>query len=665
MSTKTRGIKRPGPSSNDRAKFKSARFNKPSRAQKPSIKSEKSPEHAAPQRKRPITQQGMGDEPDEEDVESDGMDVDSLDEKPDELTKDEPPAEKKVRMTKAERAALHAAQPHRTTLLPSYPLLQDTLLPLWEKARRSDLAKEERKTTIAELWTAAQGRVGEIFRSHKGARILQTIVKHGGKDERLGVAMELQPQWRAMMESKYSKFLIGKLIRFCPTIRPLLIQAISPDLLRLLSHAEAVQPLADLYDLYATGKERKLLIRGFYPKEVIIFDDSKDEIKGLEEVLSTMGEGTGKERVLDAVGKTVVDVFNSTQKKALTQQIFHRLVLEYLTCIYRFLETEIAETKMHELLSAALESLPEIIHTKDGSSVVRFLIVRGHAKERKQTLQQLRKHTEAICKDAEAQLVLFTAFDCVDDTKLMGKTFISDITTLSHTLAFDKTGRRAMLYLLAPTSTRHNIPAVLQSLQVSATQATEFATSKKDPILRREEIRAYASEGLLKAVEEKGPEMVRDPGAGLVVQEIMLSTMGDKSQAIKALIKPICGPYTVSTGYHILDLPHASRTYKTMLSGGHFNSKLSAVEVVDQKLRSDFSQAFWQAITSSEAGGETNVVELAKGSPFIVLEMIGGLEDAGRLQDVKSVLGSKDVRQAIEAEGQKGATLLVEKLAIL
>ncbi|RXK38341.1 hypothetical protein M231_04383 [Tremella mesenterica] len=634
MSTKTRGIKRPGPSSNDRAKFKSARFNKPSRAQKPSIKSEKSPEHAAPQRKRPITQQGMGDEPDEEDVESDGMDVDSLDEKPDELTKDEPPAEKKVRMTKAERAALHAAQPHRTTLLPSYPLLQDTLLPLWEKARRSDLAKEERKTTIAELWTAAQGRVGEIFRSHKGARILQT-------------------------------FLIGKLIRFCPTIRPLLIQAISPDLLRLLSHAEAVQPLADLYDLYATGKERKLLIRGFYPKEVIIFDDSKDEIKGLEEVLSTMGEGTGKERVLDAVGKTVVDVFNSTQKKALTQQIFHRLVLEYLTCIYRFLETEIAETKMHELLSAALESLPEIIHTKDGSSVVRFLIVRGHAKERKQILQQLRKHTEAICKDAEAQLVLFTAFDCVDDTKLMGKTFISDITTLSHTLAFDKTGRRAMLYLLAPTSTRHNIPAVLQSLQVSATQATEFATSKKDPILRRKEIRAYASEGLLKAVEEKGPEMVRDPGAGLVVQEIMLSTMGDKSQAIKALIKPICGPYTVSTGYHILDLPHASRTYKTMLSGGHFNSKLSAVEVVDQKLRSDFSQAFWQAITSSEAGGETNVVELAKGSPFIVLEMIGGLEDAGRLQDVKSVLGSKDVRQAIEAEGQKGATLLVEKLAIL
>jgi len=30
-------------------------------------------------------------------------------------------------------------------------------------------------------------------------------VKHGGKEERNALAMELQPQWREMMESKYSK----------------------------------------------------------------------------------------------------------------------------------------------------------------------------------------------------------------------------------------------------------------------------------------------------------------------------------------------------------------------------------------------------------------------------------------------------------------------------
>jgi hypothetical protein len=34
--------------------------------------------------------------------------------------------------------------------------------------------------------------------------------------------------------------------------------------------------------------------------------------------------------------------------------------------------------------------------------------------DRKQILQQLKKHIEAMCKDADAQLVLFTAFDVVE-----------------------------------------------------------------------------------------------------------------------------------------------------------------------------------------------------------------------------------------------------------
>ena len=78
------------------------------------------------------------------------------------------------RMSKGERAALHAAQPHRTTLLPSHALLQ-SLLPKWEQARRAELKPEERKRAVRELWEGVQGRVGEISRGHKGGRILQTV----------------------------------------------------------------------------------------------------------------------------------------------------------------------------------------------------------------------------------------------------------------------------------------------------------------------------------------------------------------------------------------------------------------------------------------------------------------------------------------------------------
>jgi pumilio family protein 6 len=50
--------------------------------------------------------------------------------------------------------------------------------------------------------------------------------------------------------------------------------------------------------------------------------------------------------------RKLTDSFNATQKTALAQSIFHRLVNEYLTCTYRFLDAETANKKMHELLDA-------------------------------------------------------------------------------------------------------------------------------------------------------------------------------------------------------------------------------------------------------------------------------------------------------------------------
>lgn len=110
-------------------------------------------------------------------MEDDEMEVDQPEGEAAEATVGEngEPAEKRPKMSKTERAALHAAQPHRTALLPSHPLLHGTLLPLWEKARRADLGKEERKVAVKELWDSAKGRVGEISRGHKGGRVLQTV----------------------------------------------------------------------------------------------------------------------------------------------------------------------------------------------------------------------------------------------------------------------------------------------------------------------------------------------------------------------------------------------------------------------------------------------------------------------------------------------------------
>ena len=122
-------------------------------------------------RKRPITAGGGEEDPDaiEEENDVEAMEVNEKE------GNDDQSLEKRPRMSKTERAELHAAQPHRTALLPSHPLLQDKLLPLWETARRADLSKEERKKAVAELWDSVKGRVVEISRGHKGGRVLQTV----------------------------------------------------------------------------------------------------------------------------------------------------------------------------------------------------------------------------------------------------------------------------------------------------------------------------------------------------------------------------------------------------------------------------------------------------------------------------------------------------------
>lgn len=127
-------------------------------------------------RKRPITQSApVNDDGDDEDVDMSSEEAGGEGASGQNGAVDGEEAVKRPRMTKTEKAALHAAQPHRTALLPSHPLLQDKLLPLWETARRADLGKEERKKAVNELWESVKGRVAEVSRGHKGGRVLQTV----------------------------------------------------------------------------------------------------------------------------------------------------------------------------------------------------------------------------------------------------------------------------------------------------------------------------------------------------------------------------------------------------------------------------------------------------------------------------------------------------------
>jgi pumilio family protein 6 len=93
-------------------------------------------------------------------------------------------------------------------------------------------------------------------------------------------------------------------------------------------------------------------------------------------------------------------------------------------------------------------------------------------------------------------------------------------------LALDKHGRKLLLYLLAPRSTRHFIPSTIAQLKQSDESAAK--TSKKDKDIRRKELKAVMSPDLLKLVEQ-GEQLLRDTGASILVTEILLTADGGKA----------------------------------------------------------------------------------------------------------------------------------------
>jgi hypothetical protein len=65
----------------------------------------------------------------------------------------------------------------------------------------------------------------------------------------------------------------------------------------------------------------------------------------------------------------------------------------------------------------------------------------------------------------------------------------------------------------------------------------------------------------------------------------------DKSKAINALVAPLGEAYGTEAdeedSTHILNLPHAVRTYRTLLSGGHFSRSTNAIDLIAPELRTE------------------------------------------------------------------------------
>ncbi|KAL5504869.1 PUF6 [Sanghuangporus vaninii] len=521
--------------------------------------------------------------------------------------------------------------------------------PLWERARRKNLSPEERKKHVGELMEIVRGKVQDVVFKHDASRIIQTLVKYGSPDIRDEVARELKGRYKDLAQNKYSKFIVTKLIRILPKHRASILLEFRGHVIRLLLHREASSVIADAYELNSNAFERSLLLYDFYGKEVNLFSsalkrshiagaDAKEKEmlkKGLKGILED-ADSERRKRVLAAVKENLELVMNNPEKGAMSHAIFHRVLWEYLSQVNELKDEALQEKLRREIFEACQEQIAEMVHTKDGSRVVREIIAQGTAKDRKQIVKVLKPHIERICNDEEAQNVLFTALDVIDDTKLTGKSLVPEITSRAQVLYKSPQGRRTLLYLLVPRVSRHFTPA--QTAILEETDPIRAKTSKKDEGIRREEVLRAASPALIELLEEKErtKRMLRDPGGSLVVTEIMLYAEGDKTKATETLVSLINESYPSPSDKmpHVIDIPHASRVYKTLFQGGHFSHATQTIIPAPERTFSpiQFSRAWMRGVDKER----TREIGLGGGT-FVVAALVERVQENGEDEEKREV----------------------------
>ncbi|KAK2463945.1 hypothetical protein APHAL10511_003996 [Amanita phalloides] len=557
-------------------------------------------------------------------------------------SKDSKSTQEKHKTQKLLHAQRRASKPHATLISEAKRV--------WSLARQKNIPTPERQAHIRELMDVIRGHVKDMVLKHDASRIVQTVVKYGSQKERKEIAAELKGQFKDLAQSKYSKFLVTKLIRLCPGHRNSILSEFQSHVLRLLLHREASSVLADAFELYANAYERSLLLRDLYGKEASLFTvtsgsdaDKERAKKGLRGVL----EGADPERrrrIMNAVKDNLISIFNNPDKGAITHAIVHRTLWEYLSVVNDTPDESERERLRREVFEGCQDVVAEMVHTKDGSRVVREFLAQGNAKDRKQLLKVLKPHIERMCLDDEAQLVLFTALDTIDDTKLLAKLIVSPITSALSTvvkpgskiapLHTSPQGRRSLLHLLTPRSRRHFTPAQITLME--ETDAIRDQTSKKPISLRGEEVKQAASPDLISWIAEKGESIVRETGGCLTITEVMLYADGDKTSAMNALLRPLCTPYpsTQPDSPHPIDLPHTSRVYKILLQGGHFNHTTQKIDYIPTWDAVRFAIAFVNTVDK-----DVVVSTCTKGSrngAFVVAELCSTLVNGTKARNESS-----------------------------
>ena len=259
---------------------------------------------------------------------------------------------------------------------------------------------------MVELFSILTGHVKDFVFKHDAARVVQTAVKYGNMAQRKAVARELKGEYRSMAESRYAKFLVGKLLarglvdhlpgksialanqRCCSDaeLRDMILPEFYSHVRRLIKHPEASWILDDIYRGIATQQQKDHFLCEWYGPEYALFQKTDDE-KSTSKLSQILLDRPEKRT---PIMRSLLELINHlVQKKMTGFTMLHDAMLQYLSNVRPGSE------EMSEFIQLIQDDeegdlLKNLAFTKSGSQVASLILAYG-------TAQVLRRPLCAEC----------------------------------------------------------------------------------------------------------------------------------------------------------------------------------------------------------------------------------------------------------------------------
>ncbi|GAM87710.1 hypothetical protein ANO11243_057370 [Dothideomycetidae sp. 11243] len=593
--------------------------------------------------------------------------------------------DKKFKQVATSSAEAHATQralaKERKAAKPNADLISRSKK-IWERLRRkSHVPLEERKELVAELYAIINGRVRDFVFKHDSVRVIQCALKYANKEQRLNITRELRTDIRALVESKYGKFMVAKIVvEGDQEIRNLVIPEFYGHIKRLINHPEAAWIVDDIYRQVATAEQKATMLREWYGPEFALDNKVKeDALKSSDKVtadLSAILEQSPEKRkpIIQHLHQLVNQLI---QKKMTGFTMLHDAMYQYFTNIPAGSEeaNEFLENLKSDLdeESGGGDLLKNLAFTKSGSKVVCLALAYGTAKDRKLILRVYKEVVEMMAFDTHAYQVLLTALEVTDDTKMSGKSVYSELLfeNVSNAeerddrligLITNRTARIPLLYPLAGDA-KWLVPESISPFLAEVHRIRE-TTSKKAPATRRAELTTTLAPTLLALVKRQASTLTSSTLGSQAVTEILLTAAPTADPAsVEETLTAVAGiaEGDPTASEHPSHNASVGKVLRALVAGGRFDPSTKTILKPSRPL--GFASALYAVI-------KDHLLAWATGpSSFVVVALVETTElEAKKKEEVLKTLrkGKKALQKAAEegkeGKGNAGARLLLEKI---